>query len=522
MKITQHLKDLADAVALSGASNVITNGAKTGGALSLDSVEATGSIPIIYTGNGTTQDITTPMKIANDNGDGSTLAQPWTNVASYTVGEVAIDDSASGDQLAYENITGTNSSTNPLLDTTNWKLATNQYGGRFRFKNRDATDDNKWFDSIRRELNNIESNTTAIEANLANSLTTIGVSTLTVGSDVTVNTNAEDYVVWVDQTTRKTAGYRTDAGVMQNSKNNVGTDLMVKDSAGNPIIEHYNPTTGFSITMDNGNGVAGRSIPHSLQSKPSFITKKKLTTEVHSWAGYDKISGATKYMLLDTTAAAAASSIVWNDTEPTEENYTVGTYNGTNTNNEQYISYLQADSANHYIGAYTGSGVVGNVVDFGLDMTVAGSYVMMKKLNGTANWCIFDNTRGGVYQLQADTSASEYSDNPISFTSNGVSIDNTNNNFNASGGLYLIQAYSPKYAQPTDGSEIGVNADIDLTYTQGIGQVNLQETTLAHTIDLSAFAGDTAYILKERGSDAIGLIQNLGVGQSRIDADRWG
>ena len=65
-----------------------------------------------------------------------------------------------------------------------------------------------------------------------------------------MNTDAKDYVLWVDQTTRKTAGYRTDAGVMQNSKNNTGTDLMVKDSAGNPIIEHYNPTTGFSIIMD--------------------------------------------------------------------------------------------------------------------------------------------------------------------------------------------------------------------------------------------------------------------------------
>jgi len=464
------------------------------------------------------------MQIANDNGDGSTLAQPWTNVASYAIGGVAIDDSASGDQLAYRNLTGTNSSTNPRLDTTNWVLETNQYGGRFWFKDRDAANNNQLFDSIRRAGNWLSSDTTVIEGNDTTRLSTINVSSLSIGSSSELNTNSNDCVVWVDQTTRKTAGYRTDAGDMQNSKNNTGTDLMATDSAGNPIIEHYNPTTGFSIIMDTGNGVAGRSIPHSLQSKPGFFVKKSLELASSNWYTYNNVKSATDYMSLNATTASTPAITVWNDTEPTDDNYTVGDNSMSNGSGNQHITYLQADSDNHYIGAYTGTGEVGNVVDFGLDMTVDGSYVMVKRLDGVSDWSIVDTLRGnGDDTLFANLSVLEsVGANYVDFTSIGIVITSTSITVNASGGLYLIQAYSPKYNQPTGGKDITVNSGIDLTYTQGIGLTNLQETTTAHTVDVSSFAGETAYILKERGSDALGFVQNLGVGQSRIDADRWG
>jgi len=497
------------------ANNVITNGLITSGALALPTTEVTGSIPILYEGNGTSKDVTTPMQIANDNGDGTTLATDWATAQSYTIDDIYIDNSTDGDALAYRlTQTDTTNTVSPRTNA-NWTLETNQYGGRFWFKTRDGTHSHALYDSARRIHNRLKSDDTAIEADTPTGLTAFNVNSVSLGSHSNTNTNLDNYVLWVDQTTRKTAGYRTDAGDMQNSKNNTGTDLMATDSAGNPIIEHYNPTTGFSIIMDTGNGVAGRSIPHSLQNKPSFFTKKRLTTTANDWSDYNKISGAEYFTHLNTTAAQATQTAMWNDTEPTEENLTVGTSNTTNENANQYISYLQADSDNHYIGAYTGTGAVGNVVDFGLDMTVAGSYVMMKRLSSTGGWSIIDTVRGGDNVLYANLSDAEGSATILEFTTTGIILNTTSTTFNASGYIYLIQAYSPKYSQPTGGSLIDVNSGVDLTYTQGIGETNLQETTSAHIVDLSAFAGDIAYILKERGSDALGVATNLLVGQSR-------
>jgi len=493
-------------------AGVLRNGPIHDGVLALDTVSEVGSKPVLYTGNGTSQDVTTPMDIANHNGQTglATIAADWAysaaddyddwNGTGTTKASFAIDNSATGDARVYENITGVNTTSSPVIDTTNWVLAEEQLGGRFHFKNRDATDDHKVFDSIRRELKNIETNTTAIEASLANSLTAINVASLSVGSDVTVNTNAEDYVVWVDQTTRKTAGYRTDAGVIQNSKNNTATDLLEVDSVGGFVIEHYNPTTGFGIVMDVGDGVAGRDIPISCQKKPFFFVKKKLTTTPENWNTYDKVNTATKYMLLNTTVIATAATTLWNDTEPTEDKFTVGTSNGVNTSGEQFITYYQCETDNHKFKAYTGTGAVGNEVDLGLDMTEAGSWCRIKSyVGGIGNWTIVDNIRGDAVSLLADSSSAEGAVTAFDFTATGITVNATGISQNASGYLYIIEAYSPTYNKPTGGNLIGVNTDKDITYTKGVGITNALETTSAHTVDCSALAGETAYIVRENG-----------------------
>ena len=246
---------------------VTMNGLVTNGALSLPTTEVTGSIPIDYIGNGTSKDVPTPMQIANDNGDGSTLAPDYIADQLYSTGQIVIDQTATGDARAYRALNATQEAISPVV-SANWILETNQYGGRFWFKNRDNTNSNALFDSVRRADNRLNSDNTNTEANVIDQMTDINTFSVSVSTHVTVNTNLENYVLWVDQTTRKTAGYRTDAGVIQNSKNNTGTDLMKVDSVGNPIIEHYNPTTGFSIIMRAGNQTAGLVTPHSLQKKP--------------------------------------------------------------------------------------------------------------------------------------------------------------------------------------------------------------------------------------------------------------
>ena len=313
---------------------------------------------------------------------------------------------------------------------------------------------------------------------------------------------------------------------MQNSKLNTGTDLMAKDSAGNPVIEHYNPVTGFSIIMDTGNGVAGKNIPHSQQKLPAFFVKKSLIGALTNWISYNKISGSTKYLKLDEATTETTSILHWNDTEPTDSNLTVGTNIGTNADTVQYITYLQCDTENNVVKGYDGTGQIGNEVNLGLDMTVAGAYVMIKSLTSAYGWVTFDKLRvsgDNKGYLFANTSAAEILSSVwLDFTSTGITLRSIDQSMNTAGVTYLIQAYSPVYKNPTDGNKIGVNSGKKLTYTQGIGLTNIEETTTATEVNCSAFAGDTAYILKERGSNAISFGQGVGVGQSRQDADRFG
>jgi len=146
------------------ATSVITNGAIQSGALALPTEEVTGSIPILYTGNGASQDVTTPMQIANDNGDGTTLAVDWA-AGAYIVGEIVIDNSSDGDARAYRCIKDIDSTYSPIKSlrehsSVYWVLETNQYGGRFWFKNRDVAGNHLLFDSIRREENLVQSDVT--------------------------------------------------------------------------------------------------------------------------------------------------------------------------------------------------------------------------------------------------------------------------------------------------------------------------------------------------------------------------
>ena len=149
MNLTQHLKNVEKHAV---AASAIVNGTITQGVLALDTVSETGSIPILYTGDTTTPPfVTTPMQVANDNGDGVTLAADWAYVSAgdYAIAEVVIDNSATGDALAYKNLTGVNTTTSPLLDPTNWKREINQYGYDVTFKGRSGATSNLRFDSVR-------------------------------------------------------------------------------------------------------------------------------------------------------------------------------------------------------------------------------------------------------------------------------------------------------------------------------------------------------------------------------------
>lgn len=160
-------------------------------------------------------------------------------------------------------------------------------GGLVWIKCRDSAHTHQWYDSARGLDNGyITSETTARNAIDANGgVTSFNSDGFTVGSSVLVNQNGKNYVGWCF---KKSKGF-------------------------------------FDVVTWDGNGTAGRTIPHSLGSVPGMIIVKAYENTA-SWVVYHKDLNITnnEYVLLnlENNATNAASTNLWNGTEATSTEFT--------------------------------------------------------------------------------------------------------------------------------------------------------------------------------------------------------
>ena len=95
----------------------------------------------------------------------------------------------------------------------------------------------------------------------------------------------------------------------------------------------------FDIVSYTGNG-ANRTISHGLGCIPGMIIIKSLTSN-QSWAVYHRETGATQYLVLNgDTTPATVNATFWQNTEPTENVFSLGTNAQVNGNEEDYIAYV--------------------------------------------------------------------------------------------------------------------------------------------------------------------------------------
>jgi len=215
-------------------------------------------------------------------------------------------------------------------------------------------------------------------------------------------------------------------------------------------------TSGFSIVTYTGNGTIGATIGHGLGVAPSMLIVKQRAGGAESWQVYHSTLGATQYLQLNTTGAAASNINRWNNTAPTSTVFTV--YNDTinNGNTNTYVAYCFAQIAGYSaFGSFTGNGSTdGTFVYTGFRP----AFVMLKASStGGAgyNWGMFDNDRLGYNSAQRDLRANlsdaESGDNDlIDFISNGFKIRSTSGGFGGGSGItyiYMAFAENPfKYA----------------------------------------------------------------------------
>jgi hypothetical protein len=196
----------------------------------------------------------------------------------------------------------------------------------------------------------------------------------------------------------------------------------------------------FDVVCYNGTG-ANRTVSHNLGAVPELIIVKARDDGTSAWRSYAAPLGATKYIDLNSNAAATTSNTPWNDTTPTSSVFTVGTSSRTNDSALKYVAYLFASlSGVSKVGTYTGNGSSVTVTtDF------QPRFILVKRTDSTGDWLVSDSARGLVAgndpYLELNTIDAEVTNEDwVDISSTSFTVNQTTNNANVNTGTYIYLA----------------------------------------------------------------------------------
>jgi len=202
------------------------------------------------------------------------------------------------------------------------------------------------------------------------------------------------------------------------------------------------PTQGFDIVTYTGDGLANRTVAHSLGVTPAMVIVKTRSSVANWRVWHQSLSGNTSYLGLNQTAAVAISSTVFNGFSSTT--FTVGTDPATNGSGVTLVAYCFAEVAGFSkFGSYTGNGSAdGTFVYTGFRPR----YIMIKRTDSTGDWNLIDTSRSTYNQtnnvLWANLSDADSAGQGTDILSNGFKLRSTGLVTNASGGTYIYAAFA--------------------------------------------------------------------------------
>ena len=265
--------------------------------------------------------------------------------------------------------------------------------------------DNKiWYDSVRGVTKRLVSNLSSAEATVSDMVTAFNSDGFSVGTNSNVTGDGKTFVGW-----------------------------QWKETA----------TAGFDIVSYTGNSSV-RTISHNCGAIPKMMIVKK-RSDGDNWSVYHQATGAGNFTILNTTAASAGSSTMWNNTTPTASVFSLGNKGEVNANGQTFIAYLFADIQGYSkFGSYVGNGnVSGSYIHLGFKP----AFVIIKDATSARDWVMFDNKRNisnvvNNRLFPNSTDAQNTSVDALDFLSNGFKIRSTNSTVNVSGNTYIYMAFA--------------------------------------------------------------------------------
>ncbi len=292
-------------------------------------------------------------------------------------------------------------------------------------KERSDTGWHNLVDAVRGAGYRLFSNTTNAESYASTNLTSFNSNGFSVGNDVDWNQSGQTSVAW--QWKANGAGSTNTAGSITSTVS-------------------ANTTSGFSIATTTGTGGTG-TIGHGLGAVPQFIMCFRRNTAADHYC-YHQAIGNTNFLILNSTAASAASVNLWNNTTPTSTVFSVG--NTNNNSGDTYVHYIFAPIPGYSaFGSFVGNGSSdGPMVYCGFRPT----FVMAKLSSGTGDWNMVDDTRqvyndaSGNPVLRANLSSAEEDvdtmQGQMDLLSNGFKLRSNNSSLNSNGGTIIYAAFA--------------------------------------------------------------------------------
>jgi hypothetical protein len=319
----------------------------------------------------------------------------------------------------------------PILYTgngTSQSISTLEFQPDFTWiKNRDAADNHMLFDVVRGATKYLSSNLEVAEVTDAQSLSSFNSNGFSVGNNVAVNTNAEDYVAW---------NWKVGGSGVSNTDGSISATVSVNTDAG--------------ISLSKGNvGTSGNvTIGHGLGVAPDFVIGKSLIAT--AWPVLvPSVMTKDNYFFLSRTDAVATYTDYWGSALPTSS--VIGLQAGIGfANDTLFYSFVSTEGFSSF-GKYTGNGSAtgGPFIYTGFRP----AFVVIKRTNSAEGWYVQDSARNTYNAadryLQMESAAAGYSADPKDLLSNGFKIKNNYGGQNASGGTYIYMAFAEnpfKYA----------------------------------------------------------------------------
>jgi hypothetical protein len=254
-------------------------------------------------------------------------------------------------------------------------------GGLVWSKARSATQVHTLFDTERGATKSLFSNLTNGEITLGDALTGFTSSGYTLGADASgpnINGSGTTYASW---TFRKAPRF-------------------------------------FDVVTYTGDSVAGRTISHDLGVEPGCIIVKRTNT-TGSWMVYHRGIDATSpedyhlalnfnFSINDLGQSPASPSNMWNQTAPTDTQFSVGVDSNVNDSGGTYVAYLFAhdplgpsgDGSDGLIacGGFTTDGSGAATVNLGWEP----QWILAKRSDNVQDWKIIDTMRGFAIPASSD------------------------------------------------------------------------------------------------------------------------